>query len=291
MVQDFGAAREALISLITAKKKMEREYNENLEELKKWDERIQVANCHGKTDLENEALHRRNSYAVKVANIKKHLEQMEKNIIFAKQKLSSASNISSASSELLRTMRDFDANSNLSKFEKIELKILEMEKANDKFLEPKEEENEVQDIDFIEVSPNAFDSFSFQNLSFGQALSKAIEEIYTNIEKAEQKHQEIKLQYLEFQKKAESFHKQALDFMEKGESNAASIALSSEVTTKNLLNSLEIQLNNQMSLINTLERHLEILINLENNSKGIFEAQDDCIDLDLENLRKKLEEL
>ena len=35
MVQDFGASREALISLITAKKTMEREYNVNLEELKK----------------------------------------------------------------------------------------------------------------------------------------------------------------------------------------------------------------------------------------------------------------
>lgn len=291
MVQDFGASREALISLITAKKTMEREYHTNLEELKKWDERIGLANRSGKRELANEALNRRNFYANTVASIKQHIDQMEAKINFAKQKLSSASNVSSSSADLSRNRGNFEVSSNLSEFEKMELKILEMEKEDAKFWLPADEESKIQDIDFVEVSSNIFDTFSSQNSSLDNALTKAIEETEENIGQAENQHQELKSQYLQFQKKGESFHAQALDFMEKGESNAASISLSSEVTTKNLLNSLEIQLNNQMSLISTLERHLEILKSLENNSKSIFQSQDNCIDLELENLRQKLREL
>ena len=291
MVQDFGASREALISLITAKKTMEREYNANLEELKKWDEKIGLANRSGKIELADEALNRRNFYANTVASIKQHIKQMETKINFAKQKLSSAQNVSSYSAELLRTLGTFEVDSNLSEFEKMELKIFEMEKEDTKFWIRTEEENKIQDINVVEVSSNTFDAFSSQNSSLNNALTKAIKETEENIGQSENQHQELKSQYLQFQKKGESFHTQALDFMEKGESNAASIALSSEVTTKNLLNSLEIQINNQMSLISTLKRHLQILKNLENNSKGIFQSQDDCIDLELENLRRQLREL
>jgi hypothetical protein len=181
--------------------------------------------------------------------------------------------------------------SNLSEFEKIELKIFEIEKEDTKFWIRTEEENKIQDINVVEISSNTFDAFSSQNSSLNNALTKAIKETEENIGQAENQHQELKSQYLQFQKKSKSFHTQSLDFMEKGESNAASIVLSSEVTTENLLNSLDIQINNQMSLISILKKHLEILKNLENNSKGIVQSQDDCIDLELENLRQKLREL
>ena len=238
MIQDFGASREALISLITAKKTMEREYNVNLEELKKWDEKIGLANRSGKIELANEALNRRNFYANTVASIKQHIEQMETKINFAKQKLSSVQNVSSYSAELSKTLGIFEVDSNLSEFEKIELKIFEIEKEDTKFWIRTEEANKTQDINVVEISSNTFDAFSSQNSS----LNNALKETKENIGQAENQHQELKSQYLQFQKKSKSFHTQALDFMEKGESNAASIALSSEVTTKNLLNSLDIQI-------------------------------------------------
>jgi phage shock protein A len=171
MVQDFGASREALISLIIAKKTMEREYNANLEELKKWDEKIGLANRSGKIELADEALNRRNFYANTVASIKQHIEQIETKINFAKQKLSSVQDVSSYSAELSITLETFEVDSNLSEFEKMELKIFEMEKENIKFWIRTEEENKIQNVDVVEVSSNTFDAFSSQNSSLNNALT------------------------------------------------------------------------------------------------------------------------
>ena len=283
MVQDFGASREALISLITAKKKLESEYNINLDEVKKWDERIKLANQKGKSSLAAEALNRRNFYVGMITEIKPHIDRLEKQMISAKQMLASVPVLSSPEMESSKIPENFDFGDNFSEdvFEIIKEKMLIQD-------EPSIEE-QFRNLKLIESGKDA--NVKSQKLSLDNSLTKAIEETEENIGQAENQHHELKSQYLQFQKKGESFHTQALDFMERGESNAASIAISSEVTTKNLLNSLEIQINNQMSLISTLKRHLQILKNLENHSKGIFQSQDDCIDLELENLRRQLREL
>ncbi len=78
--------------------------------------------------------------------------------------------------------------------------------------------------------------------------------------------------------------------MAKGETNAATIALSSEATTKNLLDSLTIQLDNQNSLMNMLKKHLMVLERLKNSSDFDIE-EDSIVDFELEMLRQKLNEL
>jgi hypothetical protein len=286
MVQDFGTSNKALISLVTAKKELEREYNTNLEEVKKWDERIKLAKQNGKSSLAAEALNRRNFYVGMVAEIRPHIDRLEKQITSAKQTLASVPVLSSPKVESVKISEDFDDSFSVDILETIKEKKLVPQ--NYPFDGPSIEE-QFRNLNPVELGRNSH--VTSPKSSLDDALSKAIKEIEDNIGQAKNQYQEIKSQYLQFQKKVESFHNQALDFIEKGESNAASIALSSEVTTKNLLNSLEIQINNQMSLIGTLERHLEILTNLHNNSKGIVQSQDDCVDSELEKLRKKLREL
>lgn len=283
MVQNFGASNEAVISLVTAKKKLEREYNINLEEVKKWDERIKLANQKGKSSLATEALNRRNFYVGIVAEIKSHIDRLEKQITSAKQTLAPVPVLSSSEMESSKISEDFDFGDSFSVdiFETIKEKMLTQN-------EPSIEEK-FNNLKLIKSGKDS--NAESQKSSLDNVLTKVMIETEENIGQAKNQYEELKAQYLQFQKKGESFHAQALDFMERGESNAASISLSSEVTTKNLLNSLEIQINNQMSLISTLKRHLQILKNLENNSKGIVQSQDDCIDLELENLRQKLREL
>lgn len=266
MIDKIETSNKALIVLITTKKKMEGEYNTNLKELQKWDTRIELANRYGKTELANEALNRRNFYATLVFDIQQNIERIEAQITSAKQKLSSVSCVSSASVELLKVLGDFN-------------------------LEPKaEEKDDVQDIDFWESLPDSPCRYPEQELFLEQELGEAIQETQGNINQAEKQYKKIKSQGLEYEKKAESFHVQALEFMTRGETNAATIALSSEATTKNLLDSLSIQLDNQTSLINMLKKHLKVLKRLENPQD--FDVEEDSIvDSELAILRKKLNEL
>jgi len=285
MVQNFGVSREALISLITAKKKLESEYHINLEEVKKWDERIKLANQNGKSSLAAEALNRRNFHVGIVTQIRQHIDRLEQQISSTKQTLTSATVLSSSKVESAKISEDFGENFSVDVIETIEKEILRPQNSqfDSQFIE-----KQFQDLNPIELGGDSY--ITSPNSSLDDVLSKAIEETEENIRQAKNQYQEIKSQYLQFQKKADSFHTQALDFMEKGESNAASIALASEVTTKNLLSSLDIQINNQMSLISTLERHLEILKKLKNNSKSI-QFQDNSIDSDLEKMKQRLREL
>jgi len=108
MAQDFGTSNEALISLITAKKKLESEYNINLEEVKKWDERIKLANQKGKSSLAAEALNRRNFYVGMITEIKPHIDRLEKQITSAKQTLASVPVLSSPEMASSKISENFD---------------------------------------------------------------------------------------------------------------------------------------------------------------------------------------
>jgi phage shock protein A len=263
MKNNDDTSKSALVALITAKKAMEHEYDVNLEELKKWDAKIKLADRHGKIELGNKALERHNFYARLVSEIKQHIEQIERQINTAKEKISIQSNPYNA-------------------FERMEKKVLEMQRKSDEVGEIPEES--AWDSSFI-LKPD-----SNKVLLLSQSISKAINEVNTNINQADKQYKIIKSQYSEYEKKAESFHVQAVEFMTKGETNAATIALSSEATTKNLLDSLSIQLDNQKSLINMFKKHLMILERLKNFSNFDIE-EDSIVDFELEILKKKLNEL
>lgn len=256
-------SNKALMELITAKKAMERELNQNLKELNKWEARIESADCNDKIELGNKALDRRNFYANLVSEIQQHIEQVERQINTAKEKISTQS----------------------TAFERMERKVLEIQQEGN----TNRKKEPVQDSPW-ELPPNLEPEFDNRYLLSFQSLSEAINEVNKNIEQAERQHKIINSQYSEYEKKAESFHYQALEFMKKGETNAATIALSSEATTKNLLDSLKIQIDNQIALIDLLNKHLKVLRRLINPQ--VFDVDDDSIiDAELEMLRKKLNEL
>ena len=144
MQQDLVKLRQAVVQTMATQKRTEQQYNNNLAEVNKWQQRAQLALSKGDENLAKEALVRKKSYNDTANVLKQQLdqqsaqtEQLKRNLIALESKISEAktkkdmlkarASAAKANQELNGTLNNMNTSSALSAFEQMEDKVLQLE--------------------------------------------------------------------------------------------------------------------------------------------------------------------
>jgi phage shock protein A len=144
MQEDLVQLRQAVARSIAEQKRSELQYNSNLQEAGKWEQRAKLALSKGDEALAREALVRKKSYGDTAASIKSQLdtqvvqvETLKRNLVALESKISEAktkknmlqarAKAAQANEELQKTLGNIGTSSAMSAFERMENKVMELE--------------------------------------------------------------------------------------------------------------------------------------------------------------------
>jgi phage shock protein A len=144
MQEDLVKLRQAVAQAIATQKRTEQQYNQNLSEGNKWQQRAQLALTKGDENLAREALVRKKSYGDSATALKTSLDQqvlqidtLKKSLIALEGKISEAKtkkdmlkariSAAKAQEQLQSTISGLNTGSAMSAFERMEDKVLQVE--------------------------------------------------------------------------------------------------------------------------------------------------------------------
>jgi phage shock protein A len=144
MSEDLIKMRQAVAQVIASQKRNEQEYNKNMQEAERWQQRAQLALTKGEEGLAREALTRKKTFAETAATLKAQLDQqktqveaLRRNLIALESKISEAKtkkdmlkarfSAAKANEQLQSTLGSIGSSSSMAAFERMEDKVLQME--------------------------------------------------------------------------------------------------------------------------------------------------------------------
>lgn len=144
MQEDLVKLRQAVAQAIATQKRTEQQYNQNISESNKWQQRAQLALTKGDETLAREALVRKKSYSDTATALKSSLDQqvvqidtLKKSLIALESKISEAKtkkdmlkarmSAAKAQEQLQSTISGLNTGSAMAAFERMEDKVLQAE--------------------------------------------------------------------------------------------------------------------------------------------------------------------
>ncbi len=141
MQQDLVKLRQAVAQAIAGQKRTEAQYNQNISEADKWQQRAQLALQKGDENLAREALVRKKTYADTANVLKQQLdaqtsqvEELRRNLVALESKISEAktkkdmlkarASAAKANQQLQSTLSSIDTSSAMAAFERMEEKVM-----------------------------------------------------------------------------------------------------------------------------------------------------------------------
>ncbi len=144
MKDDLIKMRQAVAMAIASQKKTEQQYNTNIEQANKWQQRAQLALTKGEESLARDALVQKKTYADAATALKLQLdsqstqvEGLRRNLIALESKIAEANtkknmlkarmSAAKANEQLNNTISNLNTGSAMATFERMEEKVLQME--------------------------------------------------------------------------------------------------------------------------------------------------------------------
>jgi phage shock protein A len=144
MQDDLLKMRQAVAQSIATQKRTEQQYNKNITEADRWQQRAQLALSKGEEGLAREALIRKKTFADTAATLKLQLDQqtaqveaLRRNLVTLEGKLTDAKtkkdmlkarlSAARANEQLQSTIGSLNAGSSMAAFERMEQKVLQAE--------------------------------------------------------------------------------------------------------------------------------------------------------------------